>query len=149
MNELKIYALGVVIALVVASTTACGLFRPEDKPKLAQYTAKQYFTMLDGMLKDNPNSLKPLEGKKTPSIEGEITKIDGPSIQFHIDYRLFRKDHYISCRFQTPSETLSTKVGDYVAVEGVLDNAFPSKFPDAVPLFGEVAAVKIKDCRRI
>ena len=133
------------MALAAASAMGCGLLRPEGKPQLAQYTAEQYFNLLERMRRDNPNSLKPLEGKQTPSIEGEITKFDGPSIQFHIDPRRFRKDHYIDCKFQSPSETLSMKVGDYVAVEGVLDEAFP----DVVPLFDEVGAVKIKDCRRI
>ena len=137
------------MALVVASITACGLLRPEDKPKLAQYTAKQYFNLLERMRKDNPNSLKPLEGKQTPSIEGEITNIKGPSIQFHIARRLLRKDQYISCRFQTPSETLSMKIGDYVAVEGVLEKAFQSEFPDALPLISPVGEVKIQDCKRI
>ena len=124
---------------------ACGLLRPEVKPTLAQYTAEPYFTLLQRMLKDNPNSLKAMEGKPTPSIEGEITKFDGPSIQFHIDPRRFRKDHYVTCRFQTPSDTLSMKIGDYVVVEGVLEEAFPN----AVPLFDEVGAVKIKESKRI
>ena len=96
-------------------------------------------------LKRNPTRLKSLVGQKSKPFEGKITKINEASIQFHIDHRRFRRDHYVTCSFRTTNDVLPLSVGEYVAVEGVLEAAFP----DTVPFLNEVGAVKLRDCTRV
>ena len=141
--NLKILAGIAFTALVALSALAFGLLGQQAAPTPSHISVKQYFDTLQAEHKANQTRLNSRTGKPSPPLGGTISRIDGASIQFHMDYRFLRKDHYLTCTFPTADDVLPLNVGQYVVIVGVLEAAFPHD----VPLFGEVGAVKLKDCQ--
>ncbi len=134
-------SLGVLI--VVFSISACGLTSQESAPTRKHLTAEQFYFGLKNELKSNPTRLKSRVGQQLGPFEGVITKIEGAGIQFRIDKRLLRRDHYITCTFRSKTDVFPLNNGDYIAVQGVLEEAFPSSF------MTEAGAVKLRDCQQV
>ena len=143
MNKILLRVVLLVVSIVVFSAAACGLTNQETAPTPKPLTAEQFYNDLKNELESNPTRLKSRIGQELPSFEGEITNIEGASIQFHIDKRLLRRDHYITCIFRSSNDILALNTGDYVAVQGVMEEAFPGSF------MAEAGAVKLKNCRQV
>ena len=135
----------VFAVLVALSASACGLTAQQNDAQRSHMTVEEFYDGMESEHRNNPTRLKSLEGKRTQPFGGTIAKIDGASIQFLVDSRRFRKDHYVTCSFRTANDVLPLNVGDYLVVHGILEVAFPN----AVPIFDEVGAVKLRDCKRV
>ena len=143
MNKILPRMVPLVVLIVVFSASACGLTNQETAPTRKHLTAEQFYNTLKSELKSNPTRLKSRVGQELRPFEGAITKIEGASIQFRIDKRFLRRDHYITCTFRSNTDVIPLNNGDYVAVQGVLEEAFPSSF------MAEVGAVKLRNCRQV
>ncbi len=132
-----------VVLIVVFLASACGLTNQETAPTRKHLTAEQFYNSLKSELKSNPTRLKSLVGQELRPFEGEITNIEGASIQFHVDKRFLRRDHYITCTFRSSTDVVPLNNGEYVAVQGVLEEAFPNSF------MAEAGAVKLRNCRQV
>ena len=135
-------AVMVLVVLIISLASACSLTAQKTDSTQIRMTVEEYYDGMAGELKRNPTRLKSLVGQLSQLFEGKITTINGASIQFHVDTRRFKKDHYVTCSFRTTNDVLRLNVGDYVAVQGVLDVAFPNN----VPFFDEARSVKLRNC---
>ena len=145
MRKRLTQVVSVLAILMILSASACDLNARQTESTRNHMTVEEFYQSMASELKRNPTRLKSLEGKKTQPFGGRITKIDGTSIQFVVDSRRFRRDHYVTCSFRTTSDVLSLNVEDYVVIEGILEVAFPNR----VPFFDEVGAVKLRDCNQV
>ena len=143
MNSVLAQILPLVGLFVLLSASACSLTTREAPPARNHLTAEEFYDALTTERERNPTRLKSLVGQKLKPFEGTITNITGASIQFHIDKRFLRRDHYITCTFRTTNDVIPLNNGGYVAVQGILEVAFPSSF------MAEAGAVKLRNCQQV
>ena len=114
-----------LMVLLLLTTSACGLTAQKTDSAQTYMTVEEYYDGMARELKRNPTRLKSRMGQKSQPFEGEITKIVGASIQFHVDPRRFRKDHYVTCSFRTTNDVLYLNIGDYVGRRGGPGSSLP------------------------
>lgn len=143
MNRMLSRVIPLFVLIVVFSASACGFANQETAPTGKHFTAEQLYNALKSELQSNPTRLSSRVGQELRPFEGEIAKIEGASIQFHIDKRFLKRDYYITCTFRSITDVIPLNVGDRIAVQGVLQEAFPYSF------MAESGAVSFGACRQV
>ena len=133
-----------LMVLILLPASACGLTAQKTDSAQTYMTVEEYYDGMAIELRRNPTRLKSLVGKISTVRRRDNQNQWG---KYSVSCRFPSIQKGPLCNMLLPNDNgvLSLNIGDYVAVEGVLEVAFPN----TVPLFDEVGAVKLSDCRRV
>lgn len=139
--------IGAIVTLSLALACGAATPKPTPTPLPTPQAVEQLYQFFMSEKTSNPSRLeKRVDNGGIFGFTGNISKIEGSKIQFHISEQSVGKDKYVECDLGDIDRVLSLNTGMPVTVYGRLDKAFPSGILRNYG-FKDSRAVKFKGCK--
>ena len=81
------------------------------------------YNIYQGHKAQNPTRVEDYKRLELSSVfEGQITNINGSTVQFHVQKLILEPDRYVECKFKREGDVLNLNIGSVVRVLGDLED---------------------------
>lgn len=137
----SIVLLSIMACLAATLTVSC---RQPENPLPAPTPVAKLYRGFEQEKSSNPTRLESrVDRNEVYAFSGNISNIDGDTIQFLVDEKMLERDAFVECQFPSESYVLQLNVGQEVTVYGKLTEAFQGGL---FGITGDSRAVKFHAC---
>ena len=119
VQMIPLLVVGLMAALML--TIGCAEQNQKIQVPAPEPVSERYRWLVDEKESNPVRSDVRVDQRQVISFEGEITNIDGKTVQFHIDKRTLKKDRYLQCEFARERDVVLYDRGQTVTLFGFLE----------------------------
>ena len=96
---------------------------PTPTPLPTSMSVEKLYNIYQAHRAQNPTRIENYKRLELSSVfEGQITNINGSTVQFHVQKLILEPDRYVECKFKREGDVLNLNIGSVVRVLGDLED---------------------------